>query len=98
MGQKRTVTTKKPEASGMSDVAIEASPAWRTLASTAQRSLAEEDGSRRSDRGPSPHQPSSSDSSKSSGSYHSPSPVPCDREIRRWESDNDYDPAEEVFS
>jgi hypothetical protein len=91
MGQKRTVTPKKPEASRMSDVAIEASPAQRTLAIEASPA-------QRSDRDPSPHQPSSSDSSKSSGSYHSPSPVPCDREIRRRESDNEYDPAEEVFS
>lgn len=58
------------------------------------------DASRRSDRSPSPHQSSSSDSSGSSepGVYRSPSPFPCPREPRLGDIDKDYDPAEEVFS
>ena len=96
MKHKRTITPKKPEASRRSDsspspLAIEGSPVQRMLAiegSRAQRPLPIEgapaqdgaDASRRSDRSPSPHQLSTG-SSESSGSYHSPSPVPCDREI-----------------
>ena len=97
MGKKRTVTPKKPEASMRSDrspsalaiegalvqrmLAIEASPAQRPLPIEGAPAQDGADASRRSDRSPSPHQSSSSDSSESSGSYHSPSPVPCDREI-----------------
>ena len=95
--------SKKPEASRRSDrspspLPIEGAPAQTPLPIEGVPAQDGADASKRSGRSPSTHQSSSSDSSESSGLYHYPRPVPCDRESRHRESDNEYDPTEEVFS